>query len=697
VRGLAARWLAQAFVLGSACGRTPATDAGRAPGEPGEPSSVAIETEAVEAEALRARLQAYEDRRRDEIELGSLRPWSAQAGDDPFAIVALGDGYALGVLRGADALVLLAPGGEERARIDVAVGPTAVAVGPSGDIAVVGERSSELVHARREGDSLRIVGRHRVPGTAALRDVVLGADMVWLADRDRGELFAMPWRAGVGPGDERIELAHCGGAAALERSDRLLLAVCVLDRSLWLGELDRRGRVIEHRLALVNDGPWWSAAALADGDGWLVAGGGVEDHPLDRSDGGFGWVDSFVFVHRITRCDAGLCSERLAAIDVGEYGVVTPKWLSLTRRGEGLALVVTGYGAPAMVELELDRNAALVAAHPRAVLPGLRDLIADGDGWLAADPLLDRWVAIDARGARAVGPVPSAKRELPVRVGEALFFTSLLAPHATSDGHHSRFSCETCHFEGTVDGRVHYTGRDDVHAATKPLLGLFVNRPHFSRALDRTIAVMVDNEFAVANRGSEVGPRFSIDPAQTPWLRELGLDAPMDPEALRRAFIEFLVAFDHEPNPRARGRSSFSEREREGARAFERHCEGCHQARLQTDEIATRVPPSQWEQQVFSPHAAIVWASEQRVRTGIEPLVHPEGARVTSLRRLALKRPYFTNGSAPDLDAVLAMVELAPAFAHGGARVDADDREAAAHTRLTAEQRAALRAFLELL
>ncbi|MBC8070875.1 MAG: hypothetical protein IAG13_21285, partial [Deltaproteobacteria bacterium] len=318
-----------------------------------------------------------------------------------------------------------------------------------------------------------------------------------------------------------------------------------------------------------------------------------------------------------------------------------------------------------------------------------------GEGWLAADPLLDRWIAIDGQGARPVGAAPERARDLQVRVGEALFFTSLLAPHARSDGRSSRFTCETCHFEGGVDGRVHYTGRDDVHAATKPLLGLFVNRPHFSRALDRTLAVMVDNEFAVANRGSSVGPRFSVDPAGTPWVRELGLDHPLDPETLRQAFMEFLVAFEHEPNPRARGRQRFSEQEREGAALFERHCEGCHQARVQTDDAATRVPPTQWEQHVFAAHAGIVWASEQRVRTGILPLVHAEGARVTSLRRLALKRPYFTNGSAADLDAVLAAVELTPAFAHGPGRASTAGVES--HASLTAEQRAALRAFLELL
>lgn len=677
----------------AACGPTPTSEPASAPIDdavaPAEPSA-----EDAEAEAVRARLQAYEDRRRSEIDLASLQPWSASAGDDPFALAWIDDGHALGVMRGADALVLLT-GGEERSRLAVDVRPTGVAIGPAGDIVVVGEGGGTIVHARRDGERLLAVGRHDVAGSFALRDVAIGKGTVWLADRDRGKVLALPWTARKGPAGAPIELADCRGAAALERVDDLLVAVCVLDRSLWIGELAKDGRAVVRQTSIVHDGPWWSAAAAKDGDGWLVAGGGVEDKQLDRSDGSFGWVDSYAFVQRVTRCGEKLCFEQVAAIDVGEHGVVTPKWIDLRRVAGRTMLTVTGYGAPTMLQVELDEQGKPGVVDTRTVVPGLRELVPHGPGWLAADPLLDRWVAVGDAGAQLVGTPSNAPRDPMVRVGEALFFTSLLAPHAKSDGRSSRFTCETCHFEGGGDGRVHYTGRDDVHAATKPLLGLFPNRPHFSRALDRTMAVMVDNEFAVANRGSEVGPRFSVDPAETPWVRELGVNEPLGPDELRRAFIEFFVAFDHEPNPRAQGRSEFDAQQRHGAELFAAHCEGCHQARLQTDDAATRVPPAKWEALVLSPRAPIVWATEQRMKTGIVPLVHREGARVTSLRRLALKRPYFTNGSAADLDAVLAAVVLAPAFAHGPVGDQSPGADGA--SRLDAEQRAALRAFLELL
>jgi cytochrome c peroxidase len=64
--------------------------------------------------------------------------------------------------------------------------------------------------------------------------------------------------------------------------------------------------------------------------------------------------------------------------------------------------------------------------------------------------------------------------------------------------------------------------------------------------------------------------------------------------------------------------------------------------------------------------------------------VHEEGTRITSLRRLALKPRYFTNGSAATLEDVLAR------FAEG-------EHDGARRASLSAETRRALLAFLRLL
>jgi len=306
---------------------------------------------------------------------------------------------------------------------------------------------------------------------------------------------------------------------------------------------------------------------------------------------------------------------------------------------------------------------------------------------LAADPLLDRWARLDAEGGWALVPIeaddPRTEAE---RVGEALLFTTLMAPRASAQGRGSRFTCETCHFEGTVDGRVHFTGRGEVYASTKTLRGLVGNQPHFSRALDRTTTGMIHNEFRVANANTPQDPWFALDVADVPWLGVLTAQEHYEPEALRGAVLEFLAAFTPERNPATSGRTAFSALEREGAARFEAACEGCHQARTIADDATTRLAPGAWEAAIFG-DGRVLWGSDDRYRTGVEPYVHDDGPRVPSLRRLWVKRPYLTQGTAADLDAVLGAVRLGTDEVHAGG----------SGTPLSSEDRHALAAFLDLL
>jgi cytochrome c peroxidase len=312
---------------------------------------------------------------------------------------------------------------------------------------------------------------------------------------------------------------------------------------------------------------------------------------------------------------------------------------------------------------------------------------------LIANPLLDAWVVIDG-DALEVAPVPARRAAEPppaVRIGELLFFTTLMSPWAISDDAHSRFTCETCHWEGYGDGRIHYTGRDDVHATTRPLRGLAQGRPYFSRALDPTMTDMVHAEFGVAARGTGQPSWFAVDRALAPWLARVpGAAASLSPLDLRGAFMAFLGVFGHEANPVVAGRTAFAPEERRGAEVFRDRCEACHQARLVVDRAETRVGFDHWERLVMSPSGPLTWARDTRYRTGVTPYVHADGARVPALRRLYRKYPYFTNGSSPSLDHVVARVRL-------GADVESLQHAGETGAPLVAEERAALLAFLRLL
>jgi hypothetical protein len=377
-------------------------------------------------------------------------------------------------------------------------------------------------------------------------------------------------------------------------------------------------------------------------------------------------------------------------------GVVTPKVVDLKMTDKGARAMLVGFGSDRAVEYSFDRSWKIDGAASHTVPPGTAAFVPSNDGWLFANSLLDAWVWVDADWRYYASPLPYDLPEHAAttneRLGEALLFTTLMAPDNSTAGPLSRFTCETCHFEGAVDGRTHHTGRGQVRATTKPLFGLFNNRPHFSRALDKDLTKVSHSEFRVAGAGSDRDPWSDLRVLDHPWLQHLGIsETRVSPLGQRRAVMEFLMRFSHRPNPHALERSGFSRQEKLGAELFQERCERCHQARLSSDVEESRQPAARWEEFIFSEAGPIVWASDTYQATGVLPYVHELGARVPSLRRLERKWPFFTNGSARSLQQVLAAVRYDDqGFSH------AAEQSAPAH-RLDEQQREALLQFLRLL
>lgn len=646
-----------------------------------------------------AALRAFEESRRSWQEIARRPPAEVALGPNPYRLAALPGGGAVGLLRGAAAIAVLEPDGRERERIEAPPSPTAVAVDGRGLVWVGGTGSPEIAIYRQEGDGLVRAGEVTLDGAWTARALVAGGERwMYAADERSGRVVALAVtraRSGAVSAVRQREVGRCGAPIALARTRRHLVASCLFDHALLAWPLGDGGRPTgEAPVRIAHDGPLWSVDAVGAPDGDVLVAGGVEDHPLEREDGGFGYIDSFLYAYRID----GDGARRLAAVNVSAHGVVTPKWLRAEIDGDTLRVVTAGYATALVAEVAIPlggESAPRVAT--RAFWPGTTDWLpgAGGAAALAASPLLDDWL-VDAGGpdapARVAAPDTSGiARTVESRIGEALLFTSLMAPWGSSEGRRSRFTCETCHFEAHGDGRVHYTGRGEVHASTRPLRGLVENRPHFSRALDRTTTKMVHAEFRVANRWNGRDPWFAVDAGDVPWLTAIeGAPRHLSPELLRRSLIAFLADFGFETNQAVRGRQRFTRLERAGAERFRERCAGCHRARVVTDDPASEVPFDRWEELIFAPAGPLVWASPEYQKTGVEPYVHERGARTPSLRRLHLKHPYFTSGSAASLDEVLARAGwVGDRFFHDGAPAGA--------VHLDAGERRALRAFLELL
>jgi hypothetical protein len=631
-------------------------------------------------------LALFEQIRRTQADFAALPPSQQVLGPDPYRLAALGDGRLVGVLRGDDALVVIDEHGVEQARLAAPRSPSGLAVSSEGDVLVVGDGARELAHYRSVAGQLVQVATVAVDALG-LRSVALDGKTAYVVEERTGRLLAIGLARGPDRGFRSTgvrELGRCHGPLHLEAVAGVVAVNCVLDHAI---ELWRNGEVVR----IHHDGPIWSLALHREPDGGLlIAAGGVEDHPLEREDGGFNYIDSFLYLYRLAPGAAQPI--RLAAVNSSALDVVTPKWIAIDAGDGAVSLTSAGYATPTLVTLTWHGGdfTAEPAVARHTVMPGTTAAVIGRDGtMIAADPLLDAWLV----GDRLVAvPSPRPPRAALSRIGELLFFTTMMSPWGTAEGKRSRFTCETCHHEGYIDGRVHYTGRGDVHATTRPLYGLFNLRPYFSRALDKTMADMVHAEFRVANRHNDRDPWFALGPADLPWLARVGDMPPqLAPAQLRQALMAFLMDFTHRSNPAA-DHARFTERERAGAEAFRDRCASCHAAQLVADNPASLVPFERWESLVLSPSGPLVWSNAAYARTGVLPYVHDNGARVAPLRRLYKKWPYFTNGSARSLADVLDQFATGPiASYHSGAPADP------ALTRLSPDEKSALLAFLDLL
>lgn len=628
----------------------------------------------------RERLARFEAERRRATDFAHLPPANLSHGADPYALAALNAAYVVGVLRGASAVVLLDAQLRELQRIDLPGSVVAVAVTRSGECWVAGETAHTMTKLRLAGGRLVPAGSFEIPAILGIRALASAPEgLLYALDVHDGRLITLDPTQPAQPIVDSRFIGH--GPLAVRRVGTSLIINALLDHALIVLDVDGAGRPLAVRARIHHDGPLWGfdAAALPQGE-LLIAASGVEDHPLDRGDGSFGYIDSFAFAYLLPA--VGEVRE-LWRRNVSELGVVTPKAPLLRVDGERARLFLSGYGSDRAAELYFGVHAqSEPSAQSEPFYPGTSAALQLASGNFAfADPLLDAWLlrpklSAAERGSpgvlRAVESEHAMRASVEERLGETLFFSTLMAPKNSSEGKQSRFTCETCHFEGYVDGRVHYTGRADVFASTKPLRGLFNNRPHFSRALDADLATVSHHEFRVAGKGNGSDPWFTLEREDFPWLAELGVtDKSIDPEALRRSLVAFLMRFSFPTNPAVVGRTHFEPSEARGAELFRARCASCHAPRLQSDVPESALPFEAWQSAIFSPEGALVWASAEYQKTGVTPYVHELGARVPSLRRLYQKWPHFTNGSADTLLSVVSAARFdGPRFFHAHAPSD---------------------------
>ncbi len=413
---------------------------------------------------------------------------------------------------------------------------------------VSGELSPEIQLYEITDNELLPRGKLHLEGVASVRDLVYVSSMRSLFllndfDRRLHQLKLAPnWSNQGQLSFQQTDFPLGAGAVQILYRNNHLLINLLLDHTLLIVPLIQGRPEFSRSSQITHDGPIWGFDAIASEESLLIAAGGVENRPLNRVGGEFGYVDSFLFLYLLPREQAtGVyrwlptyrkVPGRFARRNLSEIDLVMPKALHFTSSSnDTLRLWVSAFGSPKLAQFDV-REGLLQLTGQFNLPPGTTDFVivqekqnekkpgGEVHSLVITNALFDQIyrLEIDSGSSayqRVQGiPLPKSKLSRESRIGELLFFTTLLTPTNRTDGELSRFTCETCHIEGTVDGRVHYTGRENVFASTKTLRNLANNVPLFSRAGDKSLASMVLAEFRVANQQRK--DSFSIEPSNFP-------------------------------------------------------------------------------------------------------------------------------------------------------------------------------------
>jgi hypothetical protein len=264
-------------------------------------------------------LRAFEQEKRAHAKVLEAPSSDRTFGADPYDVVALADGSFAGILRGRDAVVFLDENLAELARIGVARSPSAIAIydGPPrgalrpGDLLVTSEIESVITHVR---------GRKRIEdiplsGVTGARAIAIGREGTIHVSEEHGDTLVSLTPRADGTFERRTHEVP-RGPMRMARTRHGVVVASVTGHALTA--IDDEGA----RASTWNDGPYWAVAARDVEGGTIIVASGTEDHPLDRREGFFGFVDSFVYVY--WRADGSNELARIAAINASDQDVVVP-------------------------------------------------------------------------------------------------------------------------------------------------------------------------------------------------------------------------------------------------------------------------------------------------------------------------------------------------------------------------------------
>jgi DNA-binding beta-propeller fold protein YncE/mono/diheme cytochrome c family protein len=359
--------------------------------------------------------------------------------------------------------------------------------------------------------------------------------------------------------------------------------------------------------------------------------------------------------------DAGSGTGRRTSVNLSERRrgpVVEPEAMAVDTAGGRLAIAGAGSDnvvvtAPTAEGLR-ETPAVAVGANPSAAA-----FLPDGR-LVTADRLSDTLTFVSRNGdtVLAVLSVGRAQRSGRAERGELLFHSRALVPHNAADGPLSLYTCAACHTDGHLDGRRHPAKRDRFFSMTRTCRGLAGTEPFLTLGEPDTFAAFADNIVGTHAQGALESPD-SYDRYPVPLRLRTGdawTERVLSPEEVRAALAAYMARIPVEPSPFVEpGRRRLTAAEGRGLGLFRDGCSGCHQMVPATggssaDANGRRMSPSTLEASLLAGRLALTSASLYDVGT---PVLGKGGNNPPSLRGVWSAAPYFSDGSAPTLEAVL--------------------------------------------
>jgi len=169
---------------------------------------------------------------------------------------------------------------------------------------VAGELSGEIQLYEIRNGSLEPRGKIHLHGIGSIRDLIYvpsSQSLFLLDDFDRRlhQLVLAPnWSKQVKLDFKRKTFPLGAGPIQIRYQDDHLLINLLLEHSLWIIPLVQGSPDFSLSSRITHDGPIWDFDAVAWKDSLMIAAGGVENRPLNRLGGEFGYIDSYLFFVR---------------------------------------------------------------------------------------------------------------------------------------------------------------------------------------------------------------------------------------------------------------------------------------------------------------------------------------------------------------------------------------------------------------